>query len=152
MNKGAYVGVEISAERIRIAREWTSVDRLDRFCPQWIVAFDNSLPYIPDGVFDYVWAQSVLTHMPENEIRVLLPAIRRVLKPGGSMLFNFTLSPDGITRRTSVKDYRYPAALMIDFCNSFGFRVEILDDWQDDLPQDSRALHNMMLKLTKPDA
>jgi ubiquinone/menaquinone biosynthesis C-methylase UbiE len=152
MDKGTYVGVELSAERIRLAREWTALEGLEPREPRWIVAFDNTLPYLADGEIDCVWAQSVLTHMPEDEIRVLLPAVRRVLKPGGTMLFNFTLSPDGSPHRSSVKDYQYPAALMTDLCRTLGFGVEVLDDWQDDLDPDSRALHNMMLKLRKADA
>lgn len=152
MGKGTYVGVELSAERIRLAREWTALEGLEPLEPRWIVAFDNTLPYLADGEIDFVWAQSVFTHMPADEIRVLLPALRRVLRPDGAVLFNFTLSPDGVPHRSSVKDYQYPADMMTGLCRSLGFSVDILNDWQDDLVPDSRALHNMMLKLRKVDA
>lgn len=149
LHAGKYIGAEISAERIRIAEEWVSLEKLDDRKPRWVLSFDNTLPYLNDGEIDYVWAQSVLTHMPDSEVRILLPAIHRVLNTGGRFLFNFTLSNDTRQHRSSIKDYEYPAVAMIELCKSHGFEVKQLKDWQDDIEEGGRANRNMMLMLTK---
>lgn len=145
-----YIGVEISRERLRLAEEWTDLEGLQDKRPRWLLEFDNTLPYLDDDSIDVIWAQSVLTHMPRREVEIFVRAARRALRPGGIMLFNFTISEDGATHRSNVKDYRYPPERIESLCIAEGFSYEQLDDWQDDLDEDARATHNHMIKAAKP--
>lgn len=47
---------------------------------------DPPLPY-PAGTFDAIWALSVFTHLPERRALAWMTELRRVLRPGGLLLF-----------------------------------------------------------------
>ncbi len=149
LGPGRYIGVEISKERIRLARDWTTRERLDVKQPTWIVAFDNALPYLDDQSVDMVWAQSVLTHMPQRETEIFMKAVRRVLRPSGLFLFNFAKADGTRVARSNVKDYQYPSGLMQSMCTNAGLSYVRLTDWQDDLSTESRAAHNDMIKAMR---
>lgn len=149
LDPAKYIGVEISAERLRIAREWTEHENLQAKEPRWLVEFDNDLLYLEDGTVDYIWAQSVLTHMPMKEIRKLLAAAHRVLSPNGAFLFNFTVSEGQSNHCSNVKDYQYPPDVIDGLLEEYGYTVEKMPDWQDDLEEEYRASQNIMIKATK---
>lgn len=44
------------------------------------------LPY-PDDTFDFVYALSIFTHLPDDQAERWMGELRRVLKPGGHLLF-----------------------------------------------------------------
>lgn len=47
---------------------------------------DPPLPY-PDDTFEFIYALSIFTHLPERHALPWLAELRRVLKPGGHLLF-----------------------------------------------------------------
>lgn len=150
LKPGRYVGVELSAERIRLAREWVARDGLEDTRPRWIVSMDSSMPYLEDGSVDYIWANSVFTHMPRGETEKAILGAWRVMQPGGVALFNYSISADDSVRNSGIKDFQYPPGLIEGLVRKTGFAVERLDDWQDDLVEEQRAKHNIMLKAVRP--
>lgn len=80
---GEAVGLDISAEMVRLARE-LNVGRRCRF----EVNVREDLGGLESGSFDFVYTALVLQHMPEKElIRSYLGEFLRVLRPGGVAVF-----------------------------------------------------------------
>lgn len=83
--RGRLVGVDISAEQLRRARE--------RLPDATFVEGDITEVELPPGSFDAVVSLFVLTHIPREELPPLLRSIGRWLRPGG--LFLATMSVKG---------------------------------------------------------
>ena len=75
--------------------------------------------------FDYVWAQSVLNHMPAPEIRTMLRAMKRRLAPSGA--FVFTFAAESRYKRRNIKDFWYPESFMERECRSAGYHYESIE-------------------------
>lgn len=103
----------------RIARWWGDRDGLELHgCdPDWrlmdwtqkhlpfvrsaVSGYDPPLPY-DDDTFDTVYALSIFTHQPEAVARAWMTELRRVLKPGGHLLF--TVAGEGFKDRLRDED------------------------------------------------
>ena len=146
--KDNYIGSEISKERFRIATEWLELEGLGNREPQLVVAYDNRFEFIDDYSLDFVWAQSVFTHLPETELIDILMRLKSKLKKTGCVVFNFTVSKKHESERSSIKDFSYSPEKIDQIVGCIGYTIEYLDDWQSELNEGSRATHNKMVKLT----
>jgi 2-polyprenyl-3-methyl-5-hydroxy-6-metoxy-1,4-benzoquinol methylase len=81
--KGRYLGIDIVPQLVKYARE--SVDRSD-----WRFEIADGLS-IPEGAgqADVVCFFSVFTHLLHEQTYVYLQEAKRVLKPGGKIVFSF---------------------------------------------------------------
>lgn len=105
--KGSYVGIDVSARSIRLARVWIgSKDARFRFRR---VPAHNAM-YNPDGeraasvyrlplkdnAFDFVFSNSLFTHLLPDATSSYFREIARVLKPGGRTLNSMFLLNDDV--------------------------------------------------------
>jgi SAM-dependent methyltransferase len=74
----AAAGVDIGADAIELARSRVPEAELE-------AAPLRSLPF-EDARFDLVVTNDVLQHVPENDVQASLRELRRVLRPGGTLL------------------------------------------------------------------
>ena len=125
LEPGNYCGVDIAASRIDKGRRMLEDAGIapDRY--RALVVSGCTFPELDGETFDYIWAQSVLTHMPIPEIRVMLRAARRLFAPGGR--FYFTFSTDARPVRRNLKDFWYPESVMIAECEAAGYAIELVD-------------------------
>ena len=66
--------------------EWTA----NRYADQFQIArteLDPPLPY-SDGQFDFVYANSVFTHVPNVQVAAWVEELARVIRPGGLLIFS----------------------------------------------------------------
>lgn len=138
-----YTGVDISLERLTKAKLLAEKLEIpaDRF--RIIQLHDCELKELSGSTFDFVWAWSVINHMPEADIRTMMRAMRPLLAPGGQFLFCFNRSERPFRMR--LKDWWQPESLMREICEGAGFRFELLDDLP--LPQPPETV---MARLTVP--
>jgi SAM-dependent methyltransferase len=148
LEAGNYTGAEISAERIRIAREWVDKEGLADKKPSFIVTKDLELGYLPDGSIDFFWAQAVISHMPEDDIRKLLRALPRVMAPNGVAVFDYVEAPEQYERLT-VKDFFYTRTQMESMVRDAGWNFVRHTDWNDDLPAESRNAMAVVLEMVR---
>jgi SAM-dependent methyltransferase/uncharacterized protein YbaR (Trm112 family) len=73
------IGIDPSLKGIRSARRVARQLGIDAL---YLVADGRYLPF-PDSSFDQVFSYSVLQHFSKNDVRLVLPEIRRVLRIGG---------------------------------------------------------------------
>jgi SAM-dependent methyltransferase len=125
LEAGNYVGVDIAATRIDKGRELLAEMGMADSSYRAFPVTDCRLKELEGERFDFVWAQSVLTHMPLPEIRTMLRAMRPLLAPQGR--FYFTFSEGESYRRRHVKDFWYPVDTMAAECAAAGYRFELVD-------------------------
>jgi SAM-dependent methyltransferase len=76
------VGIDPSLKGVLAARR---VSRQLGIEGLFLVADGRFLPF-PDGSFSRVFSYSVLQHLSKENVQIVLPEIRRVLKPGGEAM------------------------------------------------------------------
>ena len=119
---GRYVGVDISGERIAKGRRLLAESGIPEDAYTTHTVHDAALGELAGQRFDFVWAMSVINHMPEKDIRVFLKALRPLLNENGQFVFVFNV--DEKVRRMRIKDWWYPEPLMRRWCEEAGFRFE----------------------------
>lgn len=150
LEKGNYVGSEISKERFRIANEWVEIESLKSKKPLLVVSLDNRFDFLDNQSIDFVWAQSVFTHLPETELIDILKNLRVKLSNHGSIIFNFTVATDSQPVRKSIKDFRYKTEKINTIAHGLGYLVKDLDHWQSGLAREtSNELNQMVQLITK---
>lgn len=130
------VASNISDRELEWGRELTAEQGLDdKVSFAW--ADFHDLPFDADG-FDFYWSQEAFLHAADKA-RVLGEA-RRVLKPGGAIVFTDLLVREGTPAADRERIYErvkspdmwdtgpYKAAL-----EAAGFRIEAHDDWSDNV-------------------
>lgn len=120
LDAGNYTGMDISEEAIKSAwanlREWDMTDQN----PTLLVNTDLKLAEFETDEFDWVFANSVLTHLSEDIISELLANLGRVLAEDGLASLSYHESEDvekEITKFVSTSNlYRYPFETLDELC------------------------------------
>lgn len=106
-------GVDISAEAVELAREVAPAAELH-------VASLDRLPF-GDGEFDLAVSHDVLQHVPEDVLDAGLRELRRVIRPGGTLLVR--TNGDRSARRERDDWRAYDAAMLAADLRRAGFAV-----------------------------
>ena len=125
LDAGKYTGVDISGVRLKKGRALLAESGIEASSYEAFPVTDCTLRELDGYQFDYVWAQSVLTHMPASEIDVMLRSMQPMLAPGGQFLFTF--STDKAYKRRHVKDFWYPEDYMAELCRAAGYVYELIE-------------------------
>ena len=130
LDPGNYVGVDISEQRLAHGRHLMSEAGISECDYGAILVHDCRLTELKGRSFDFVWANSVLTHMPESDIRTMLAALSELLAEDGK--FYFTFADADKRRRKHIKDFWYPEAEMRSIFNSAGYECQVSDHYAED--------------------
>ena len=85
-----YTGVDLSEERVRIAKEYVEHEGLNHKNPEFFAnQSDNSLSFLPDEHYDFIWSFAVLMHMPFSEVEKCLVELKKKLKPKGVIMADY---------------------------------------------------------------
>jgi SAM-dependent methyltransferase len=127
LDPGNYVGVDISQNRLDQGAIVMAAAGVSEEHYEALAVGGCELTELAGRKFDFVWAQSVLTHMPEADIRTMFRAIRPMMNEGA--VYYFTFAPADKRRRMNIKDFWYPTEDMRRIVESEGFTFEVRDDW-----------------------
>lgn len=128
LTSGLYVGVDISAERIAQGRDLMRAAGIPEERYETHVVSDCRLEVLQGRQFDLVWASSVLTHMPSEDIQVMFRSIHNLLDSEGRYFFTFAEASE--RKRKSIKDFWYPREDIERFAREAGFSLAFHDDWE----------------------
>jgi len=131
LNRGHYVGIDISRNRIQKGHLVLSSAGISREDYEVHLAKDCLLKELQDQRFDVIWANSVLTHMPERDIREFLFALKAHFKQGGTFFFTFSPSERlGLTdpKQEKIKNFYYPTSYLKNLFKDCGYHFELLHD------------------------
>ena len=114
--------------------------------PRFVHSKDLDIGHLEEDSVDFVWALTVVSHMPIEDITRLMRAARRILRPGGAFIFDY-IESDGSTCKTSVKDYTYPSDTIEGAAREAGFAIERLETSAKNIPPEWLSEGARALKL-----
>lgn len=116
----AVLGVDIAVEMLRRAREQAAAPNI----AYELVGSDSTLP-LPDSVADLAIAWTVFRHMAKSTFETYLDELRRVLKPGGSLVFEAQIREVGAPAEPppydSFSEREYTRPELQSYCAAHGF-------------------------------
>ena len=147
---GNYVGTEISPERV--ARGRKLLLEPSGISPQvykTVIINNNELHELAGTPpFDFIWANSVFTHMPFSDVRALLRAGKSLLKEKGQFILTYTAGEH--VAQTKIKDFSYPEDMFRKECEAVGFKYDVLTQFKHFT--DFGHPRTRLVRLTKVDA
>ncbi len=125
-----YVGIDISRNRIEAGAR--ALEKLGIKKNQYTAIVNDSnteLEKILKNKFDFIYLESVVTHMPKSDFKKLLLSFSQILKESGAIYFSFIIGDS--YKVFGTKDFIYPFSLIRELSNTAGFDAKIDIDWGD---------------------
>ena len=126
LNPGNYVGVDISAARLRTARQLLKSHGIKEENYRTFHLKDLVLEELAGITFDYVWSFSVFQYLPDDDFLVLIKSIRKLLAPGGKVYFDF---PETAKPLKGKMQFYRSADRVEHLSEEAGYCCEIQSDW-----------------------
>jgi cyclopropane fatty-acyl-phospholipid synthase-like methyltransferase len=123
--------VDISAEVLAEGKRRLSKSNLIEKSPELYLLKSRDFSAISNRKFDVIWAQSVLTHMPPDDIENLLNDIRAHMHPQSNFFATFA---SGLEEKTQ-RNFKDNKKFFINIADSLNLDVQFPSDWKhpDDL-------------------
>tara|TARA_B110001450_G_scaffold172400_1_gene160812 strand:- start:194 stop:799 length:606 start_codon:yes stop_codon:yes gene_type:complete len=128
LNKGNYVGVDISSGVINEAKKRITRFNLDNKEPYLAYAVDGKINELKFQKFDFIWAQSVITHMPPESVETMFKQLRNYMNNDSKFFFTFTKTNEGISH-TDLKDWAYSIEELNNIAKNNGITLIEQNDW-----------------------
>lgn len=114
-----YTGVDISEEALAHASQLSAEEGWSEWSPEFI-QIDGHLDRITRR-FDMIWAHSVFTHLPQEQIEVIIGSLNRILSEQGKFLFTYKRGSE--PERTGLKQWRYSWAFFEIMAERHGLKA-----------------------------
>lgn len=129
LDTGNYFGTDISLDILEEAKKLLKSKDLDSKKPSLYFTNDNEFEEVKDHKFDYLHAQSVLSHMPPEDIEILFKNIPKIMHRDSKFLATFFLSRDGsIYPGNNHQNYSYPLTWIKETGDKHGLDVDMIED------------------------
>lgn len=139
LDAGNYVGMDVSKEIITEGKERLDDELLEAKRPTFLVNDDLQLDEISDRPpFDFMLAQSVLTHLPREKISELFANLHKAIGEKGVFYATFFKKPDFAP--DSPKDFAYTMDEMTTLGKQHELAIELLPIEEYPHPRDQRMM------------
>lgn len=128
LDVGCYVGADISKSGLEEAARRVQRFGLTDKRPEFVCMPSGSLDSLNGRTFEFVWANSVLTHLPPEAALSLLVQVRRLMK-SDSVFFATFMRGDAFQRQ-NFENFAYSPGEIIRLGERAGFTTSIMDDWR----------------------
>ena len=123
LDRAHYSGIDISEGILDAGKRLLPENLYAEKSPLLIQNKDLELREFEDGVFDFLLAQSLFTHLPEDDIYVCLKSASRVMTPTGRFYFTiFECDQDRYDR--DMENFHYTRATIERLCAAAGLDIE----------------------------
>ena len=138
INKGNYLGVDLSKERIRIAQDYVKESALNHKNPVLLPSYKKSLAELcKNKKFNVILIYTVLCHNPPKEVESILREAKKFISEEGKIFIDYVNPNDeenfmkflGLKIKTSLKDYRLTDEEMFSILDKLDFNYETIDDF-----------------------
>lgn len=131
-----YTGIDISSLALEHAKKLSTDEGWAAKRPAFWMNAEIDIP----GTFDFIWAHSVFTHLPAEQIAKMIVTAGHRLAPGGRFLF--TYKKGDAPTRTGLKQFKYPVEFFAQCAASAQLKCEALETiW---------PAHQRTIRLSKP--
>jgi len=129
LNTENYVGVDISKNAILLGKKRVEDFNLNYKKPTLIHLKTLNEISLLKRKFDIIWGQSVLTHMPPEDLLIFLQKIKICLNLNFKIYFTFAFDKNGPIQK-NFKDWYYSNASLDKIGKKNNFKVSFLEDWK----------------------
>ncbi|URK16783.1 class I SAM-dependent methyltransferase [Thalassospira sp. GO-4] len=149
-----YVGADISSKFLKLGMKKLDELRLSSKNVELHHCSAGDLSALPDRKFDYIWAQSVLTHMPAEDVEYLYSQISRFMHSETVFFASINFLTDEYEERDvireNIKNWIFSKSYFENLGKKLGFDMEILEDFHhpDELIKANRKLAIVRCKLS----
>ena len=105
LESGHYVGSDISLERLRQCEELLRHRSLMEKFPELLVNQDNTFSWLGDRKFDFLWAGNVFTHVPPEDMEIIMANAHKVMHQDSCFVFTYTENRSQTMQRHHAKDW-----------------------------------------------
>ena len=120
LDEHCYTGVDISAAALEHALKLSEEEGWSAKRPRWILNGDLDFP----GTYGMAWLHSVWTHLPPQQIELMVKNAAKLLPCGAKLLFTYKSSTQ--IRRTGLKQFCYVPSYFAAVASRHGFKSEPL--------------------------
>lgn len=124
LRPGKYTGIDISREAIGYARGLAIEESWVRNAPRFEV---GSIPPHRPAQYDFIWAFSVMIHLPTALVCELLEVARAVMHADSRFYFSYV--PTKHHKRTGLKQFKHPYQFFVHECARLGLSLIFVDKW-----------------------
>lgn len=124
LDVGNYTGVDISQACLEHTRLLSITEGWTVRQPMLLLNADLDIYFVVEPYFDFAWAHSVFTHLPDRQIEVMIGNAAKALRPGGRFLFTYKHADQ--PRRSGLKQFQYPFEFFAALAAAHRFEAEAL--------------------------
>ena len=123
LNPQNYSGMDISPKAIAFAKQLVTGEGLTDKHPQLLLSEDKNLKFemFSNQTFDFLFAQSVFTHLPTDAIEECFQHIGTIMHD--KSVFFFTFFASGKPEQRNLKDFAYPYSFFEGWAPRYGFSI-----------------------------
>ena len=116
LQPGNYTGIDISKKALRYAVELAQTEGWANREPTFRLNSDADL----DQEFDFAWAHSVFTHLPDWQIEKMIHNVAKIVRYKFAFTYKFANQP----QRSGLKQFQYSVSFFKSVAESVGFSTE----------------------------
>jgi len=129
LDLGNYTGNDISGEILEKARLFLHEKELEDKEPRLYQTNDMYFNEVKGRTFDYIHAQSVLSHMPPEDIESLFFNVSKIMHPDSQFFASFFLTEENNFYSSNQKrNFHYPLPWMREMSTKHGLSLDVVKD------------------------
>ena len=141
LETGKYTGVDISVEAVNEGIRRVENKGLANKIPIVKVIKSGEIQEFNGKKFDFVWAQSVFTHLPPDESEKIISELKSFLSTAGRFYVTFCITNSQIGQK-NYKDWFYPVSFFEEVACRNGLNVNIVKEWKH--PEDTLGVDTLI--------
>lgn len=146
LNENNYTGVDISNEAIKVACEMVNDNTaLKEKNPDFKYIMNADMESLKGYEFDYIFANSVFTHMPLKDINYMLKQLKTCIHKG-SIYYSTICPTEGKSKMVKFRDWRHSVDAVKKVAEENGYECKVHSDWDQkikSLNRDSDWVHKI---------
>ncbi len=144
LEPGNYTGIDISSGRLNQGKRILAKLRLEQKRPELVALPDMKLEKLTGKKFDFIWSHGVLSHMPAEDIELLIKSLPNILGENSVFLGNYTELAEGKVKMATLRHFFFNHSVFEKLCAKYGLRCEFMVEWENIHPHELSKIDRMV--------